>query len=41
LNYADKKKQIPFVAVIGTNEIANDTVMLKDMVSGQQERTWY
>jgi len=34
--YADKK-QIPFVGVIGGNEITNNTIMLKDMVSGQQE----
>ncbi len=34
--YADKK-QIPFVAVIGSNEIANNTVMLKNMTSGAQE----
>lgn len=34
--YADKK-QIPFVAVVGTNEMANKTVMLKDMASGSQE----
>jgi histidyl-tRNA synthetase len=34
--YADKK-QIPFVAVVGTNEMAKNTVMLKDMSSGLQE----
>ncbi len=34
--YADKK-QIPFVAVIGTNEIANHTIMLKNMTGGTQE----
>lgn len=34
--YADKK-QIPFVAVIGTNEIANNTIMLKNMSTGNQE----
>lgn len=34
--YADKK-QIPFVAVVGTNEMTNNTVMLKDMKTGQQE----
>ena len=34
--YADKK-QIPFVAVVGTNEMNNNTVMLKDMKTGQQE----
>jgi len=34
--YADKKK-IPFVAVVGSNEMANNTVMLKNMQSGNQE----
>ena len=34
--YADKK-QIPFVAIIGTNEIANRTIMLKNMSTGTQE----
>ena len=34
--YADKK-QIPYVAVIGTNEIANKTIMLKNMLTGTQE----
>ena len=34
--YADKK-QIPFVAIIGSNEISNNTIMLKNMVSGKQE----
>jgi histidyl-tRNA synthetase len=34
--YADKK-QIPFVAVVGSNEIASNTVMLKNMSSGNQE----
>ena len=34
--YADKK-QIPFVGVVGGNEMANNTVMLKNMVSGTQE----
>jgi histidyl-tRNA synthetase len=34
--YADKK-QIPFVAVVGSNEIASNTVMLKNMTSGNQE----
>ncbi|MES2133035.1 MAG: histidine--tRNA ligase [Bacteroidota bacterium] len=34
--YADKK-QIPFVAIIGTNEIANHTIMLKNMSTGTQE----
>jgi histidyl-tRNA synthetase len=34
--YADKK-QIPFVAVVGSNEMAKNTVMLKNMTSGTQE----
>ena len=34
--YADKK-QIPFVGVVGGNEMANNTVMLKNMTSGNQE----
>ncbi len=34
--YADKK-QIPFVGVIGTTEIANKTIMLKNMHTGTQE----
>lgn len=34
--YADKK-QIPFVAVVGSNEITNNTVMLKNMTDGTQE----
>ncbi len=34
--YADKK-HIPFVAVIGTNEMANNTIMLKNMLIGTQE----
>ena len=34
--YADKK-QIPFVGVVGGNEMANHTVMLKNMATGRQE----
>ncbi len=34
--YADKK-QIPFVGVVGSNEMAKNTVMLKNMLSGTQE----
>ncbi|MDF2450084.1 MAG: histidyl-tRNA synthase [Bacteroidota bacterium] len=34
--YADKK-QIPFVGVIGSNEMEKNTVMLKDMSAGTQE----
>jgi histidyl-tRNA synthetase len=33
--YADAKK-IPFVAIIGENEIANNTITLKNMASGEQ-----
>jgi histidyl-tRNA synthetase len=34
--YADDK-EIPYVAIIGENEITNHTVALKDMKSGTQE----
>jgi histidyl-tRNA synthetase len=34
--YADKK-QIPFVGVVGGNEMSKNTVMLKNMASGTQE----
>lgn len=34
--YADKK-QIPFVGVVGSNEMAKNTIMLKNMTSGTQE----
>ena len=34
--YADKK-QIPFVGIVGGNEIKNNTVMLKNMITGIQE----
>lgn len=34
--YADKK-QIPFVGVVGGNEMSNNTIMLKNMESGTQE----
>ncbi len=34
--YADKK-QIPFVGVVGGNEMSNNTIMLKNMASGTQE----
>lgn len=36
MNYADQK-HIPFVAIVGDNEIQNNTVMLKDMRSGEQQ----
>jgi histidyl-tRNA synthetase len=35
--YADKKR-IPFVAVVGADEMANNVVNLKDMVSGEQAK---
>ncbi len=35
MNYADQK-HIPFVAIVGDNEIQNNKVMLKDMLSGEQ-----
>jgi len=38
--YADKKG-IPFVGVIGSNEIANHTVMLKNMATGSQEEVGF
>lgn len=38
--YADKK-QIPFVGVIGGNEITNNTIMLKNMETGMQEEVTF
>jgi histidyl-tRNA synthetase len=38
--YADKK-QIPFVGVVGGIEMANNTVMLKNMASGTQEEVGF
>jgi len=38
--YADKK-QIPFVGVVGGNEMTNNTVMLKNMASGTQEEVGF
>ena len=35
--YADKKR-IPFVAVVGADEMANNVVNLKDMVNGEQAK---
>lgn len=35
--YADAK-QIPYVAIIGGNEMDNNTVMLKNMLTGEQEQ---
>ena len=34
--YADKL-QIPYVAVIGEDEIANNTITVKDMKTGEQK----
>lgn len=36
MGYADAK-QIPFVAIVGGDEMAQNKVMLKDMVSGEQK----
>lgn len=36
MSYADGK-QIPFVAIVGENEIAEDKVMLKNMKTGEQK----
>ena len=37
MNYANNKN-IPFVALIGENEIAENTITLKDMNSGEQKK---
>ena len=37
MGYADSEK-IPFVAIIGENEIADGTINLKDMTAGTQEK---
>lgn len=37
MNYADQKN-IPFVAIVGTDEIKTDTVMLKNMQTGEQQQ---
>jgi histidyl-tRNA synthetase len=40
MSYADAKK-IPFVALVGENEIAEQNIQLKDMVTGEQSTvTW-
>ena len=36
MSYADSK-QIPFVAIVGSDEMAQNKVMLKNMVSGEQK----
>lgn len=35
MNYADQK-HIPFVAIVGGDEVSNNTVMLKNMLTGEQ-----
>ena len=37
MGYADSK-QIPYVAIVGGDEMANNTVMLKDMLTGEQKQ---
>jgi histidyl-tRNA synthetase len=37
MSYADSKK-IPFVAVVGENEMAEDVIQLKDMTTGKQQK---
>lgn len=38
MNYADQK-HIPYVAIVGENELAQDVVMLKNMATGEQKMT--
>ena len=37
MSYADAK-QIPYVAIVGGDEMASNTVMLKNMASGEQKQ---
>jgi histidyl-tRNA synthetase len=37
MGYADAK-QIPFVAIVGGNEMESNTIMLKNMLSGEQQQ---
>ena len=37
MSYADGKK-IPYVAIIGGDELAENRVMLKDMTTGEQKK---
>ena len=37
MGYADDKK-IPYVAIVGGDEMANNTVMLKNMTTGEQKQ---
>jgi histidyl-tRNA synthetase len=40
MSYADAKK-IPFVALVGENEMAGQTIQLKNMITGEQRQlTW-
>ena len=36
MNYANDR-QIPFVAIVGADEVANGTIALKNMVTGDQQ----
>lgn len=36
MTYADKKMRIPFVALIGENEMQEGIISLKNMLSGEQ-----
>jgi histidyl-tRNA synthetase len=35
--YADSK-HIPFVAIVGENEMNSNTIMLKNMITGEQQQ---
>ena len=37
MGYADAK-QIPYVAIVGGDEMASNTVMLKNMATGEQKQ---
>ena len=36
MNYANDR-QIPYVAIVGADEVSNGTIALKDMTSGEQQ----
>jgi histidyl-tRNA synthetase len=36
MNYANDR-QIPFVAIVGADEVQNGTIALKDMATGEQQ----
>ena len=40
MGYADSK-QIPYVAIVGGDEMANNTVMLKKMLTGEQKQVTF